>query len=276
MRNAFVILCLIASATSSSAVSRAASFMRFGERGRNQDRRQRRESGWLRGGLLMRVPLALSFLALGALLPATARSGLIGSFGENVDSPNANGASATANVRLCFTALLPFPDPTTCSHAGAPPYLFEDLVLSTADAGATFVASTASDPDFAAAAGYLTNGVNDDVEVDWGPVGGTNTGSYSGSGQTESVRFFGGDFGIDFAGYVIESISMTLSNDFSVTPDFGADRTAITGSIQVQVFGQIVPEPSPLVLLALGFGALASRRRRQRPRRAARAAMTPA
>ena len=119
----------------------------------------------------MRVRLALSFLALGALLPAAARGALIGSFGESVDW-NANGASATANVRLCFTALLPFPDPTTCSYDAGAPYLFEDLVLSTADAGATFVASTASDPDFAAAAGYLTNGVNDDVEVDWGPVGG--------------------------------------------------------------------------------------------------------
>lgn len=214
------------------------------------------------GGRLTRVSLALSFLALGALLPATARGGLIGSFGENVDSPNANGASATANVRLCFTALVPLPDVTTCSNDAGAPYLFEDLVLSTADAGATFVASTASDPDFAAAAGYLTNGVDDGVEVDWGPVGGTSTGSYSGSGRPESFRFFGGDFGIDFAGYVIESISMTLSNDFSVTPDFVADRTAITGSIHVQVFGQIVPEPSPLVLLALGFGALASRRRR--------------
>lgn len=220
--------------------------------------------------------LALSFLALGALLPATARGGLIGSFGENVDSPNANGASATANVRLCFTALLPFPDPTTCSNDEGAPYLFEDLVLSTADAGATFVVSTASDPDFAAAAGYLTNGVDDSVEVDWGPVGGASTGSYSGSGSTESSRFFGGALGVDFAGYAIDSISMTLSNDFSVTPDFGANRTAIRGSIQVQVFGQVVPEPSPLVLLALGFGALASRRRRQRPRRAARAAMARA
>ena len=91
-------------------------------------------------------------LLLVALVPLRAGAALLGSFSNPVALDSFNGASSTVRVRLGFCeAATCFPRP---NHQ-----LFADLVVSTADAGSTFVATGASDPAFADVAQFLTNGV---------------------------------------------------------------------------------------------------------------------
>ena len=210
----------------------------------------------------------LRALGLVLLLPLASQATLLGSFFTQDLTQGAGnpGASSTIFLNLCFFNP-PGPIFDLCRLTSGSVNLFAaDLILSSADAGATFVATSANDPAFAAAAQALTDGVNGQIEVDFGPIGGTATrGSFYGIGATEASWFFGdpsGANGIDFAGFAIDSIDLTLSNDFSVTPYPSIDSTAINGSLLVQVFGHVapVPEPSTAWLVGAGIAGLFMRR----------------
>ena len=70
-----------------------------------------------------------------------------------------------------------------------------------------------------------------------------------------------GASGIDFAGYTIDAIHLTLSESFSVIPNTVLDRTVTTGSVFVEVFGHVVPEPSTALLVGIGLAGLLLPRR---------------
>jgi len=202
---------------------------------------------------------AFALLLVTFLLPLASKAVPLGSFFELLDGTFTEALSPTIFVSVCFGPPLMF---GFCEADAGGAVLFADHRYSSADAGSTFVATSANEAAFATAAQLLTNGVNDNIEVDWGPFT-LAEGNAFGSGSTEANRFFGdpsGASGIDFAGFAIDSIDLTFSDNFSVTPDASSDTTTVVGGITVQVFGHLVPEPSTASLVGLGLAGLLLRR----------------
>lgn len=89
--------------------------------------------------------------------------------------------------------------------------LFENVIITNADVGATFTATAANDPDFAAIAHRLTDGVDDgDVRHGIDPYSdnGTWLGGW-GVSRDEPV-FFNGAAGVDLQGYTVTAIHLTI------------------------------------------------------------------
>jgi hypothetical protein len=142
---------------------------------------------------------------------------------------------------------------------GRGPTLFEGLQVGLPDVGSTFTATSASDPDFDAAATVLTNGVNDEVFFRVSPG--------SAPHPTEALFFFGdatGANGIDFAGSIIDSVDLRID---LLTFDNDGISTLVRLDYSILVNGVVIPEPRPTVLIFLGLLALGWRRRRALPAR---------
>lgn len=201
----------------------------------------------------------VAFVLVVLLFPLASQALLLGQHVLDLgyDIPFLDGASSTLLVTVCFSN-----DP--CEPING---FFADHTLSSTDAGSTFIATSASDIMFDAKVQLLTNGVDDDVAIDLQSSNGLQVGP-------ESQMFFdhaSGTNGIDFAGFAIDSVDLTLSNDFSVTPDVFSDTTALRGTITLQVFGHVVPEPSTATLVGAGLaGLLVAARGRKGPSRSAR------
>lgn len=137
--------------------------------------------------------------------------------------------------------------------------LFESFLFSTADAGSTVTATAENDPDFAAAAQLLTDGVFGWVEITDHQPGG------AGSSIAFPEPFLSGVAGADFAGYMIESIQLRIHDDFHVTiepADTPGDMLFVAeGQVTLRILGSPVPEPSPALLLCIGLAAVSVIRR---------------
>jgi len=209
-------------------------------------------------------PLLVS-LGLGVLgvLPVPASGALLASYTqpENERFPLLGTGALTLSVDLdlCLTPSYP------CQG----PVLFDALVLSAADAGSVFTATSATDPGFAAFAAYLTNGSSEAFYQHWEIPGQGNSNSAA-SGALESNAFAGAGSassnGIDLFGFAIERVELEIGPDFTLTPIPGQflDQTIIGGTITVRVFGNPVPEPATALFVGGGLLLLGSRRRAAR------------
>ena len=127
--------------------------------------------------------------------------------------------------------------------------LFEDFSLTAADIGKTFTATESSDADFSKAAGFLTNGINNEVGVER-----SFNGAGGGGGITESYALFGGS-GIDFAGMSIKSIDMHIDNLLITSPGSDPNGDGIWTDVEygVTVTVNAVPLPSSLFIFTSGL-----------------------
>lgn len=128
-----------------------------------------------------------------------------------------------------------------------------DLILSTADVGQTYTVS--SGPEFDEAIVSLTNGINEYIYCDTrgsqlqGPPGG-------GWGSLESLIFFGdatGANGIDFAGYDINSISVTINTLTFDTPGSNPNGDGLWTDIEFNA--TIAVTKVPVATTAWFFGS---------------------
>ena len=138
-------------------------------------------------------------------------------------------------------------------------YLFEDILVTPSDVGATFVASASTDPHFDLFVSELTNGV-DDILLTW--MMGTSGGS--GSREWESVLFSDSICGgVDLFGCVVEEVTLTVNSltlDSPGTNPYGDGIwTDFSGDYTFSFNG--IPEPATLLLLGLGGLALLRKRR---------------
>ncbi len=138
-------------------------------------------------------------------------------------------------------------------------FLFEDILVGMSDVGSTFVASSSSDPDFTRFVSIFTNGTDDGLSFYAGFGGGFSFGearlesSWLGDQVTEEP---------DLSGYVIEQITLTVNSLALDSPGTNPNRdgiwTDISADCTFTFYG--IPEPSPLILLALGSSPLSRRR----------------
>lgn len=136
--------------------------------------------------------------------------------------------------------------------------------VSSADIGKTFFAPRG--PGFDAAAGLLTNGVNDILNIDE-----LIDGSGAGIGGFESWLFFGdlaGASHIDLAGSTIGSIALHV-NDLRFGYDSAAASTTIYSDYTIRIGA--VPEPGSASLFGLGSALLLIGRQRWSARQRGRA-----
>lgn len=199
---------------------------------------------------------ALSLLAA-CLLPRVSAATLLGSWSEVLGITEEPSTLMMAGVDICFGPDSGF-DP--CNPSGPGVALFESLLFSTADAGSILVATADTEPDFAAAARLLTNGVPDLVKM------GLRLEDGAGSSTTVPEARLSGIQGEDFDGYSIESIQLRLHDNFRVILEPGAipgqDRLVASGRMTLAIFGSPVPEPSAAVSIGIGLGLLSRRRLR--------------
>lgn len=129
-----------------------------------------------------------------------------------------------------------------------------DLILSANSVGQTYTVSSGA--QFDQAVQLLTNGINDNVsyEVDGSPGGGG-----IGIGSSEAGFFFGDDtgaHGVDFAGYQINSISLTVNSLNLSTPGSNPNGDGVWTDAKLNATLKINTVPVPAAMWLFGSGLL--------------------
>ena len=128
--------------------------------------------------------------------------------------------------------------------------VFDDISVTEADIGRTFFVFVDENAVAAGAAGLLTNGIDDNVDVGLDRVGAGPS-----LGFKESAWLAGTPYsmnGVDLAGNPIQKFGMRL--DALTT-----DGSSWSGAVTAQVF---IPEPSTALLFSVGLAGLAATKRR--------------
>ena len=212
---------------------------------------------------LLIAPKVMLGVALLVAVGATRAEALL--LGQFDPGPN---SGATSSVGDGLTVYLAFSDNLHSPDSNPNAELFESLFLTPADEGRTFIANASNESDFADAVAVLLNGSDDFLRVAVEVTDSQDPGSrLGGNDRTYDESFWFpttlcGD-GPDFSGCVIYDIellldSITLEN---FDPPVGGIQTQYTARIRVRVNGQVIPEPTTALLLALGLSGLAARRR---------------
>lgn len=175
-------------------------------------------------------------------------------------------------------AIPPFPDQMRVLFGAGPKSLtpaqlvstslFDDSAFSAQTVGQTWTSTPASDPDFAAIASVITNGVEDNdyvgLEAHHGP-GGADVAKSTVIGSEKGMFFFFGT--TDLAGYTLSSISVTLDS-FHVDENYAPNplNPTDTGHRYVADYTlsfSNVPEPTSLACLGALAAPVLLRRRRK-------------
>jgi len=122
------------------------------------------------------------------------------------------------------------------------------------DTGTTYLGDAGD--AFDVAVDSLTNGSRDSYSWMFAHhgLGGAETGLWFADLHTDShniTSYYGGSNGIDFEGFTIESIAFTVT-----------DFQPYHGAFKIEVFGEPVPEPSTILIIAFGAGIIRMTRRR--------------
>ncbi|MFV1958552.1 MAG: hypothetical protein ACC662_03970 [Planctomycetota bacterium] len=115
--------------------------------------------------------------------------------------------------------------------------VFDDHVLTVADAGTTRVASAATDPDFGIVAARLTNGIDDTLCM----VSGTHGPASPGDWAAESVWINGGLSGTlvpDAVGHTLTRIQMEVDSVTFASP--GSDPNSDGDWTDIRIKGRFV------------------------------------
>ncbi|MCP4107130.1 MAG: PEP-CTERM sorting domain-containing protein [Desulfobacteraceae bacterium] len=132
-----------------------------------------------------------------------------------------------------------------------------DFILSADDVGQTFTVSSGA--EFDEGAMYLTNGSNNLIS-NW--VYGYPNGAGAGHGSTEAY-LFSDDYtenGIDFAGFEITGIDMTLNSLNLDSHGYWTD-VSFNATVVIDGISAVVPEPATFFLLGIGLaGTILCRR----------------
>jgi hypothetical protein len=145
------------------------------------------------------------------------------------------GGSSGVSTELEFTMIFCSGDDSGGGNAcplGAPDLT---VILSESDVGTITTFSAASDPDFDAIAGLLTNGDSDFIEIRRSLVGSPGAGASSGP-EIAFIRDFLAPGAIDLSGYSISRISLAVDylNIFS-----DGSQTQTTYSIRGRLFFEL-------------------------------------
>ncbi len=138
--------------------------------------------------------------------------------------------------------------------------LFSEFLLSASDVGRTFVATAASDPDFAEVSRQLTNGVGNYNEVQFATAHGIGAIGRAAEGPLFDLTT------PDLAGFAISAFTFRV-NQFQVEPLGGGQALWLRGTLSAIGEGSASPSPTPepasLLLLGTGLAGLAARKRRR-------------
>ncbi len=148
--------------------------------------------------------------------------------------------------------------------------IFDSIPFDPTNVGQTITVNDTNEPDYNSFVIWLTNGVNDVIVTE--NCFYQNLGC-AGDLQEESSLFGTSNTsqnGIDFQGYIINSISFTLNALTLSTPGSDPNRNgnwtdySLKGRFTVEVDTASVPEPSTLLLLASGLAGVIALRKRLR------------
>lgn len=165
-----------------------------------------------------------------------------------------SGGFGTSNVAHKITHTLGFSETSSGSSTDLWNFSMQDLTV--ADVGSTFNINSATDGSFNLLVEALTDGDNEY----FARLASFGTGT-GGSVSWESI-FFGGSSsstnGIDFAGYTIDSLSITLlalTFENPIDKNSG-DWTDYEATFGMNIHGAAIPEPASAALIGLFTGGI--------------------
>lgn len=179
---------------------------------------------------------------------------------QTATTAQAQSPLATVNISKGFGARSIINSVNASLGFGTNSSLFDQFMLTPADVGSKFTLDSSNDPEFAAFALTLQNGLANQIAFRLG--GGTSI--------TSESAFFNplpaGSNGIDFQGFLIGSVSMTVHSLSIDSPGSNPNRDGnwTDISFQATITVNAVPEPSALVMLSLGVGILGMFKNRSR------------
>lgn len=141
--------------------------------------------------------------------------------------------------------------------------IFDSVIVTSADVGSTYLATSSSDTGFNDVVSWLTNGVEDRFMLHFYiiPSPGSGVGGF-GIGYSETDIF--GDVtlnGIDLGGYDIEAIAMRVDSLWFDSPGRNLNGDGIWTDYGYDLTFTFIPEPGTVLLL--GLGAVVLRRKRR-------------
>ena len=133
--------------------------------------------------------------------------------------------------------------------------IFDSVIITSADVGSTYLATSSSDTGFNDVVSWLTNGIEDRFMLFFfyiSPGYGSGIGG-SGIGRGETDIFAGVTLnGTDLGGYDIEAIAMRVESLWFDSPGSNPNGDGIWTDFGYDLTFTFIPEPATILLVGLG------------------------